>query len=438
MTAQSRPDFPTAPTATDLKRDWDTNPRWKGITRTFKPEDVVRLRASLPVEYTIAKHGAIKLWEMMGKKEEYVTALGSLTGAQAVQMAKAGMKAIYLSGWQVAADGNLSSNTYPDQSLYPSNSVPALVKRLNNALTRADQIGKNDGKMDKGTDWYLPIVADAEAGFGGPLHAFELMKSMIEAGASGVHFEDQLASEKKCGHLGGKVLVPTSQFIRTLIAARMAADALNVPTCIIARTDALGATLMTSDIDDADKKFCTGDRTPEGFYRIRNGMPITIARGLAYAPHADLIWFETSKPSLAEAKEFAEAIHAKFPGKLLAYNCSPSFNWKKNLDDATIKTFNQELGKMGYRFQFITLAGWHSINYHAFDLAQGFATEGMPAYVRLQEAEFAKEKSGYTATRHQQEVGTGYFDEVLMAITNGESSTSALAGSTETEQFHPH
>jgi isocitrate lyase len=438
MTAQSRPDFPTAPTATDLKRDWDTNPRWKGITRTFKPEDVVRLRASLPVEYTIAKHGAIKLWEMMGKKEEYVTALGSLTGAQAVQMAKAGMKAIYLSGWQVAADGNLSSNTYPDQSLYPSNSVPALVKRLNNALTRADQIGKNDGKMDKGTDWYLPIVADAEAGFGGPLHSFELMKSMIEAGASGVHFEDQLASEKKCGHLGGKVLVPTSQFIRTLIAARMAADALNVPTCIIARTDALGATLMTSDIDDADKKFCTGDRTPEGFYRIRNGMPITIARGLAYAPHADLIWFETSKPSLAEAKEFAEAIHAKFPGKLLAYNCSPSFNWKKNLDDATIKTFNQELGKMGYRFQFITLAGWHSINYHAFDLAQGFATEGMPAYVRLQEAEFAKEKSGYTATRHQQEVGTGYFDEVLMAITNGESSTSALAGSTETEQFHPH
>lgn len=436
MTAQARPDMPTAPTAEELKREWDTSPRWKGITRAYKAEDVVRLRASLPVEYTIAKHGATKLWEMMGNKESYVTALGSLTGAQAVQMAKAGMKSIYLSGWQVAADGNLSSNTYPDQSLYPSNSVPALVKRLNNALTRADQIGKMDGKTDKGTDWYLPIVADAEAGFGGPLHAFELMKSMIEAGASGVHFEDQLASEKKCGHLGGKVLVPTSQFVKTLIAARMAADALNVPTCIIARTDALGATLMTSDIDAADRPFCTGERTQEGFYRIKNGMPITIARGLAYAPYADLIWFETSKPDLAEAKAFADAIHAKFPGKLLAYNCSPSFNWKKNLDDATIKTFNQELGKMGYRFQFITLAGWHSINYHAFDLAQGFAAEGMPAYVRLQEAEFAKEKTGYTATRHQQEVGTGYFDEVLMAITNGESSTSALAGSTEAEQFH--
>ncbi len=436
MTAQARPDFPTAPTAPELKREWDTNPRWNGVTRAYSAEDVVRLRASLPVEYTIAKHGATKLWEMMGKKDSYVTALGSLTGAQAVQMAKAGMKAIYLSGWQVAADGNLSSNTYPDQSLYPSNSVPALVKRLNSALIRADQIGKNDGKLDKGLDWYLPIVADAEAGFGGPLHAYELMKSMIEAGASGVHFEDQLASEKKCGHLGGKVLVPTSQFIKTLIAARMAADVLNVPTCIIARTDALGATLMTSDIDASDRAFCTGERTPEGFYRIRNGMPITIARGLAYAPYADLIWFETSKPDLAEAKAFAEAIHAKFPGKLLAYNCSPSFNWKKNLDDATIAKFNQELGRMGYQFQFITLAGWHSINYHAFDLAQGFAAEGMPAYVRLQEAEFAKEKTGYTATRHQQEVGTGYFDEVLMAITGGVTSTSALAGSTETEQFH--
>jgi isocitrate lyase len=436
MTAQARSDIPTAPTATELKREWETSPRWKGITRPYSPEEVVRLRTSLPVEYTLAKYGATKLWEMIGKKGEYVTALGSLTGAQAVQMAKAGLKAIYLSGWQVAADGNLSSNTYPDQSLYPSNSVPALVKRLNNALTRADQIGKLDPKTDKGTDWYLPIVADAEAGFGGPLHAFELMKSMIEAGASGVHFEDQLASEKKCGHLGGKVLVPTSQFVKTLIAARMASDALNVPTCIIARTDALGATLMTSDIDAADRPFCTGERTPEGFYRIKNGMPITIARGLAYAPYADLIWFETSKPDLAEAKAFAEAIHAKFPGKLLAYNCSPSFNWKKNLDDATIAKFNKELGAMGYRFQFITLAGWHAINYHSFDLAEGFAKEGMPAYVRLQEAEFAKEKAGYTATRHQQEVGTGYFDEVLMAITSGAASTSALAGSTEAEQFH--
>lgn len=436
MTAQARPDFPTAPTATELKREWETSPRWKGITRDYTPEDVVRLRTSLPIEYTLAKHGATKLWEMMNKKDSYTTALGSLTGAQAVQMVRAGMKAIYLSGWQVAADANNSANTYPDQSLYPSNSVPTLVKRLNNALTRADQIAKSDTKTDKGTDWYVPIVADAEAGFGGPLHAFELMKLMIEAGASGVHFEDQLASEKKCGHLGGKVLVPTAQFVRTLVSARMAADVLNVPSLIIARTDALGATLMTSDIDPRDRAYTTGERTTEGYFRIKNGMPITIARGLAYAPYADVLWFETSKPDLAEAKAFAEAIHKQYPGKLLAYNCSPSFNWKKNLDDATIAKFNRELGAMGYRFQFITLAGWHSINYHAFDLAQGFATEGMPAYVRLQEAEFAKEKTGYTATRHQQEVGTGYFDEVLMAITQGGASTSALAGSTEAEQFH--
>jgi isocitrate lyase len=441
MTAQARPDFPTAPTAEQLKREWETSPRWKGIRRPYSPSDVVRLRASLPVEHTIAKHGATKLWEMMNQKDGAVTALGSLTGAQAVQMAKAGMKAIYLSGWQVAADGNLSAQTYPDQSLYPSNSVPALVKRLNNALARADHVSKlsestGAGHSPSGTGWYLPIVADAEAGFGGPLHAFELMKSMIEAGASGVHFEDQLASEKKCGHLGGKVLVPTSQFKKTLVAARMAADSLNVPTLIIARTDALGATLMTSDIDPADRAFCTGERTAEGFFRIRNGMAITIARGLEYAPYADVLWFETSKPDLKEAKEFAEAIHARYPGKLLAYNCSPSFNWKKNLDDSTISKFNSELGRMGYRFQFITLAGWHAINYHAFDLAHGFASEGMPAYVRLQESEFAKEKHGYTATRHQQEVGTGYFDEVLMAITGGAASTSALSGSTEAEQFH--
>ncbi|MBS1960666.1 MAG: isocitrate lyase [Bdellovibrionales bacterium] len=437
--------MPTAPTATELKREWETNPRWRGITRPYSAEDVVKLRASLPVEYTVAKHGATKLWEMMGKKDGTVTALGCLTGAQAVNMVRAGMKAIYLSGWQVAADANNSANTYPDQSLYPSNSVPTLVKRLNNALTRADQIAKTTknakgveggSRSPSGTDWYVPIVADAEAGFGGPLHAFELMKLMIEAGASGVHYEDQLASEKKCGHLGGKVLVPTSQFIKTLVAARMAADVLNVPTCIIARTDALGATLMTSDIDSRDRAYCTGERTTEGFYRIKNGMPITIARGLAYAPYADLIWFETSKPDLKEAKEFAEAIHAKFPGKLLAYNCSPSFNWKKNLDDATIAKFNKELGAMGYKFQFITLAGWHSINYHSFDLANGFSAEGMPAYVRLQEAEFAKEKAGYTATRHQQEVGTGYFDDVLMAITGGDTSTAALSGSTEAEQFH--
>lgn len=418
----------------NLKQEWSQNPRWHGIKRDHTAEDVLRLRPSIPVEYSIAKYGCNRLWQSL-QSEPFIASLGALTGAQAVQMVKAGLKAIYMSGWQVAADANLSGQTYPDQSLYPSNSVPALVKRINNALMRADQICAVEGKHE--VDWYVPIVADAEAGFGGPLHAFELMKNMIEAGASGVHFEDQLASEKKCGHLGGKVLVPTSQFIRTLNAARLASDVLNVPTCIIARTDAHSATLMTSDIDPRDQKFLTGERTPEGYFRVKPGMEITIARGLAYAPYADLLWFETSKPDLEEARQFAEAIHAKFPGKLLAYNCSPSFNWKRNLDDATIAKFSKELGALGYKYQFITLAGWHAINYYSFDLASAFRTEGMPAYVRLQEREFAAEKQGYTAAKHQREVGTSYFDEVLMTITNGEASTGALTGSTEEEQFQP-
>jgi isocitrate lyase len=439
MTTPYQTDFSTASSAEALKKEWKTNPRWQGVHRDYSAEDVVKLRTSIAIEYTLARRGAEKFWHQLNN-EPYTAALGSLTGAQAVQMVRSGLKAIYMSGWQVAADANLSGQTYPDQSLYPSNSVPQLVKRLNNALMRADQISRTEktkGDRTK-TDWYVPIIADAEAGFGGPLHAFELMKSMIEAGASGVHFEDQLAAEKKCGHLGGKVLVPTSQFVKTLSSARLAADVLNVPTCIIARTDSLGATLLTSDIDPRDRAYTTGQRTSEGYFRIKNGMEITIARGLAYAPYADLIWFETSKPDLEEARVFAEAIHKQFPGKLLAYNCSPSFNWKKNLDEATIAKFNTELGAMGYKFQFITLAGWHLLNFHSFDLGHAFATEGMPAYVRLQEAEFAKEAEGYTATRHQQEVGTGYFDEVLMTITQGESSTSALSGSTETEQFHDH
>lgn len=418
--------------ADDLRAKWANDQRWKGIRRDYSAEEVIKLRPSIGVEYSIGKKGAERLWNMVNE-DAFVTALGTLTGAQAVQMAKAGMKAIYMSGWQVAADANLSGQTYPDQSLYPSNSVPALVKRLNNALMRADQIAAAEGKRD--TYWYLPIVADAEAGFGGPLHAFELMKSMIEAGASGVHFEDQLAAEKKCGHLGGKVLVPASTFIRTLVAARLAADVMDVPTMIIARTDAQAATYLTSDIDPMDRDFITGERTPEGYYKVKNGMPITIARGLAYAPYADMIWFETGHPDLKEAKEFADAIHSKFPGKLLAYNCSPSFNWEKNLNAAEIAKFNAELGKMGYKFQFITLAGWHMQNYYSFDLAKAFAKEGMPAYVRLQAAEFAREKDGYTAVKHQQEVGTGYFDQVLMTVTSGKASTSALAGSTETEQF---
>ncbi|MDZ4675971.1 MAG: isocitrate lyase [Oligoflexia bacterium] len=419
--------------AQELQKLWDVDPRWKGIKRPYTAEEVLKLQASIKVEYTIAELGAERLWELL-HKEAYVPTLGCLTGAQAVQVVKAGLQAIYMSGWQVAADANMSGQTYPDQSLYPSNSVPQLVKRLNNALMRADQINRAEGKS--GTYWYAPIVADAEAGFGGPLHAFELMKSMIEAGASGVHFEDQLASEKKCGHLGGKVLVPTSSFIRTLNAARLASDVLDVPSVIIARTDALGATLLTSDIDPADRPFLTGERTPEGYFYVKAGIETTIARGLAYAPYADLLWFETSKPDIEEAREFAKVIHKQFPGKLLAYNCSPSFNWERNLDAATIKTFQKELGQMGYKFQFITLAGWHLINMETFDLARQYKEEGMPAYVRLQNKEFASEKLGYTATRHQREVGTGYFDQVLMTITSGQASTSALSHSTEAEQFH--
>jgi len=422
----------------DLKKRWTSEARWKNIRRDYSAEDVIRLRASLRVEYTIAKRGAERLWHLL-QNESYVNSLGALNGSQAVQMVKAGLKSIYLSGWQVAADANLSGQTYPDQSLYPSNSVPALVKRLNNALMRMDQITAVEG--DRKTDWYVPILADAEAGFGGPLHAFELMKSMIEAGAAAVHYEDQLASEKKCGHLGGKVLVPTSQFVRTLAGARLAADVLDVPTLIVARTDALGATLMTADIDERDQKFLLRDksgnleRTPEGYYRVRDGMEPTLARGLAYAPYADLVWFETSKPDMAEAERFAKTIHETFPGKLLAYNCSPSFNWKKNLDDKQIASFQKDLAQLGYKYQFITLAGWHSINLDAFKLASGYAKDGMTSYVKLQEEEFALEKSGYTAARHQREVGTGYFDHVLMALSGGQASTSALKGSTEADQF---
>jgi len=415
-----------------LKQQWKTDARWKGIRRSFTPDEVIRLRPSIDVEHTIAARGAQRLWNLL-HNDPFVTSLGTLTGAQAVQMVKAGLKALYLSGWQVAADGNLSSQTYPDQSLYPSNSVPALVKRLNNALMRADQIHAAEG--DRSIDWYAPIVADAEAGFGGPLHSFELMKSMIEAGASAVHFEDQLASEKKCGHLGGKVLVPTSQFIRTLTAARLAADVLNVPTLIVARTDAHSATLITSNIDERDQPFLTGERTPEGYFRVRDGLEAAIARGLAYAPYADIVWFETSHPDLDEAKRFAEAIHRQYPDKLLAYNCSPSFNWKKHLDDDAIASFQSTLGSLGYKYQFITLAGWHLINLHTFDLARAYKNQGMTAYVRLQEAEFQRERLGYTAARHQREVGTGYFDTVLMTITGGETSTAALSGSTEAAQF---
>jgi isocitrate lyase len=415
-----------------LNAQWNKDKRWKGIERPYTAEDVVKLRPSIAIEHSLAKHGADTLWKLLNN-EPYLAAFGALNGSQAVQMVKAGLKSIYLSGWQVAADANLSGQTYPDQSLYPSNSVPHLVKRLNNALMRADQIAKGSGENE--TNWYAPIVADAEAGFGGPIHAFELMKMMIEAGASGVHFEDQLASEKKCGHLGGKVLVPTAQFIRTLIGARLAADVLGVPSVIVARTDALGATLLTSDIDPRDRNFIYGERTVEGYFQVKNGLQPVIARALAYAPYADMLWFETSKPDLAEAKAFAQAIHAKYPGKLLAYNCSPSFNWKQHLDDKAIAAFNQELGKLGYKFQFITLAGWHVTNLSAFKLAHEYAQEGMTAYVRLQEEEFAQQKEGYTAVRHQQEVGTGYFDQVLGAISGGKASTMALQGSTEAEQF---
>jgi isocitrate lyase len=415
-----------------LEDSWASNPRWRGIKRGYSAREVVQLRPSIEIEYSMARYAAARLWDLLNS-EPYVSSLGALTGAQAVQMVKAGLKAIYLSGWQVAADGNLSGNTYPDQSLYPSNSVPAVVRRMNSALMRADQVSRSEGKSE--TDWYAPIVADAEAGFGGPLHAFELMKSMIDAGAGGVHFEDQLASEKKCGHLGGKVLVPTSQFLRTLKAARLAADVLDVSTMIIARTDALSASYLTSDIDPLDRKFLTGKRTSEGFYEVTCGLEITVERALAYAPYADMLWFETSKPDLAEARAFAEAVHRRFPGKLLAYNCSPSFNWERNLDTAAIAGFQRELGQLGYRYQFVTLAGWHLINYQTFDLARAYRNEGMTAYVGLQRRELAAEKDGYMATRHQREVGTGYFDQVLTTITDGDCSTGALNGSTEAEQF---
>jgi isocitrate lyase len=406
--------------------------RWEGIERPYGAEDVERLRGSVHVEHTLARLGSERLWELL-HREDYVPALGALTGGQAVQMVKAGLKAIYLSGWQVAADANLAGHTYPDQSLYPSNSGPALVRRLNNALLRADQIHTAEGDTD--THWLAPIVADAEAGFGGPLNAFEVMKAMIEAGAAGVHFEDQLSSEKKCGHLGGKVLVPTGHFVRMLVAARLAADVCGVSTVLVARTDALSARLLTSDADPADERFLTGERTPEGFFRVRDGLEPAIARGLAAAPYADLVWFETSTPDLDEAEAFADAIHERFPDKLLAYNCSPSFNWRAHLDDERIATFQHELGALGYRFQFVTLAGFHSLNAAMFDLARGYAAEGMSAYVRLQEHEFELEPAGYTATRHQREAGAGYFDAVAQAVTGGTSSTLALEGSTEAAQF---
>jgi isocitrate lyase len=418
--------------AAELARRWRDDERWQGIERPYAAEDVVRLRGSIRVEHTLARLGAERLWELL-RDEDYVAALGAMTGGQAVQMVKAGLQAIYLSGWQVAADANLGEHVYPDQSLYPATSAPALVRRLNNALRRADQIEWAEGSP--GRHWLAPIVADAEAGFGGPLNAFELMKGFVEAGAAGVHFEDQLASEKKCGHLGGKVLVPTSQFIRTLAAARLAADVLDVPTLLVARTDSLSATLLTSDVDERDARFLTGERTAEGYFVVEPGLDASVARGLAYAPYADLIWFETSTPDLNEAEAFAEALHERFPGKLLAYNCSPSFNWKKHLGDEDVAGFQKRLGELGYRFQFITLAGFHALNASMFELADGYRDEGMTAYVRLQEREFELESDGYTATRHQREVGAGYFDLVAQAVSGGESSTLALRGSTEEAQF---
>lgn len=411
-----------------------TDARWEGVTRSYDAADVDRLRPSVVVEHTLARRGAERLWQLMGERP-YVNALGALTGNQAVQQVRAGLEAIYLSGWQVAADANLGGQMYPDQSLYPANSVPSVVKRINNALLRADQVERSEsGETTR--EWLAPIVADAEAGFGGPLNAFELMKGMIEAGAGGVHFEDQLASEKKCGHLGGKVLVPTSQFVRTLTAARLAADVCDVPTVLIARTDANSAKLLTSDVDERDRRFIEpGGRTPDGFFRVRDGLESAIARGLAYAPYADLIWCETSTPDLAEARRFAEAIHDQFPGKRLAYNCSPSFNWKRKLDDVTIAKFQRELGAMGYKFQFVTLAGFHALNHSMFQLARGYKESGMTAYSRLQVAEFAAEEQGYTAVRHQREVGTGYFDRVTQVITGGQASTLAMKESTEAQQF---
>ncbi len=416
-----------------LRQSWATDPRWAHTERTYTAADVVRLRGSVREEHTLARLGAQRLWELL-RTQDYVAALGALTGNQAVQQVRAGLQAIYLSGWQVAADANLAGQTYPDQSLYPVNSVPQVVRRINNALLRADQITWAESGNQGAPHWLAPIVADAEAGFGGVLNAFELMKAMIEAGAAGVHWEDQLASEKKCGHLGGKVLVPTGQHIKTLLAARLAADVCDVPSIVIARTDAQAATLLTSDIDERDRPFVTGERTAEGFYRVRNGMRACVARGLAYAPYADLLWMETSTPDLSVAAEFAEAIHAVYPDQMLAYNCSPSFNWRANLDDATIAKFQRELAAMGYKFQFITLAGFHALNHSMFTLARGYAAEGMPAYVRLQDAEFAAEAEGYTATRHQREVGTGYFD-LVTSVISPDASTTALAGSTESAQF---
>ncbi|PFA68461.1 isocitrate lyase [Bacillus sp. AFS015802] len=417
---------------TALQENWEMDQRWKGVTRPYSAEDVIRLRGSIDIEHTLARRGSEKLWNLL-HEEDYINALGALTGNQAVQQVRAGLKAIYLSGWQVAADANLSGHMYPDQSLYPANSVPSVVKRINQALQRADQVHYVEG--DESIDWFVPIVADAEAGFGGQLNVFELMKGMIEAGASAVHFEDQLSSEKKCGHLGGKVLLPTQTAVKNLISARLASDVMGVPTLIVARTDANAADLITSDVDPYDAQFITGDRTPEGFFRTNAGLDQAIARGLAYAPYADLVWCETSEPNLEEARRFAEAIHAEHPGKLLAYNCSPSFNWKKKLDDETIAKFQVELGKMGYKFQFVTLAGFHALNHSMFELARGYKDRGMAAYSQLQEAEFASEKHGYSATRHQREVGTGYFDEVSMVISGGTSSTTALKGSTEAAQF---
>ena len=418
-----------------LEEAWATEPRWQGIERTYSAEDVVNLRGSVQIEYSLAQLGAGRLWELL-HSEDYVNALGALTGNQAMQMVKAGLKAIYLSGWQVAADANVAGQMYPDQSLYPANSAPQLVKRINQTLQRADQIHHSEGKDD--TYWFAPIVADAEAGFGGPLNAFELMKAMIEAGASGVHFEDQLASEKKCGHMGGKVLVPTSQFITILNAARLASDIMGVPTLLVARTDADSAKLLTSDVDPRDQPFIHGERTSEGFFNVKAGLEAAIARGLSYAPYADLIWCETSTPNLEDARKFADAIHAQFPGKMLAYNCSPSFNWSRHLDEATIAKFQRELGAMGYKFQFITLAGFHALNMSMFELATGYRDLGMSAYVELQKKEFDSEAIGYTAVKHQREVGTGYFDMVKDAITAGASSTTALTGSTEEAQFEEH
>jgi len=418
----------------ELERRWKSDARWSGVRRDYSAEDVVALRGSVAVEQSLARRGAERLWSMLNREDEPVRTFGALTGAQAVQMARAGLEAIYVSGWQVAGDMNLAGHTYPDQSLYPSNSVPTLVRRLNNALLRADQIEWQESQSTT-RDWMIPIVADAEAGFGGPIHAFELMKSMIEAGASGVHFEDQLAAEKKCGHLGGKVLVPTAQFVRVLNAARLAADVADVPSLVIARTDAESATLLTSDVDERDREWTTGERTAEGYYHVRNGLDAAIARALAYAPYADLVWCETKTPDLEEAQAFADAVHAENPGKLLAYNCSPSFNWSRKLDAHTIAKFQRELAAMGYRFQFITLAGWHLLNLRTYELARAYAQDHMSAYVELQDAEFALESDGYTAVKHQREVGAGYFDRIMMAASGGAAATTAMKGSTEEAQF---